>query len=70
MDNERDDERRGEAASRPAPAAPVAGRHDALIERLFAEFFHGHPSMIHTPAFNQVRAFATELKKRLAAEEN
>ena len=46
----------------------LAGRHDAMIEAMFAEFFHGSPHMRDTDAYNHVRRFTDALKKRLAEE--
>ena len=70
IDRDDDDERIPLPAPSPAPVAPLAGKHDELIERWFAASFHGHPAMTVTAAFNHVRKSTDELKRLLAAEEN
>jgi hypothetical protein len=58
-----------QAEAAPVPAqtrASARGTVDALIDRWFADHFHGSPVATVTEHFNRVREAAEDLKRRLA----
>jgi hypothetical protein len=50
----------------PAPAVTPTAETDALVERWFADHFHGSPLARDTATYNLVHAAKEELKQRLA----